>query len=83
VWLLHERAYYLLHMERGIYEYPQLRKVFTELVQKYDPYQIQIEEAATSIALKNDRALERHFLIKLQPIEQDRKGRIYMQQAML
>ena len=32
-------------------------------------------------ALKNDRDLQRRFLIKPQPIQQDRKGRIYVQQA--
>ncbi len=81
VWALLNGIYYLLHVERGIYEYPQLRKVFVDLVQKYDPYQIQIEETATGKALKTDRDLQRRSLIKLQPIEQDRKGRLYVQQA--
>jgi len=80
-WMRLKGKYYLLHMERGIYEYPELRKVFAELVQKYNPEQIQIEETAIGIALKDDPKLSRRSSIKLQPIEQDRKGRLYTQQA--
>ena len=47
VWMLRAGVYYLLHVERGIYEYPELRRTFIALVQKYDPYQILIEETAT------------------------------------
>jgi predicted phage terminase large subunit-like protein len=81
VWMLLGGVYYLLHVERGIYEYPELRSAFDALVQKYDPYQILIEETATGLALKNDRALEWRSEIKLQPIAQDRKGRLYVEQA--
>ena len=81
VWMLLGGVYYLLHMERRIYEYQELRRAFDALVKKYNPYQILIEETATGIALKNDRDLQPRFLIKLQPIEQDRKGRLYVQQA--
>ena len=81
VWMLLGGVYYLLHMERRIYEYPELRRVFDVLVKKYNPYRILIEESATGIALKNDRDLQPRFFIKLQPIEQDRKGQLYVQQA--
>lgn len=81
VWLLRARVYYLLHVERGIYEYPELQRTFIALVQKYNPYRIVIEETATGTALKNDRGLQPRSLIKLQPIVQDRKGRLYVQQA--
>jgi predicted phage terminase large subunit-like protein len=81
VWQLLDGMYYLLHMERGIYEYPELRRAFNALVQQYRPYQIWFEETATGVALKNDRELLSRSLIKIQPIEQDRKGRLYVQQA--
>jgi predicted phage terminase large subunit-like protein len=81
VWMLLGGIYYLLHVERGIYEYPELRSKFNALVEEYSPYQILIEETATGLALKNDRALQWRSRIKLQPIEQDRKGRVYVQQA--
>jgi predicted phage terminase large subunit-like protein len=81
-WMRLGGIYYLLDVERGIYEYPELRKVFIDLVQKHDPEQIQIEETEIGIALKDDRGLPRRSSIKLQPIEQDRKGRLYTQQIM-
>ena len=81
VWMLLGGVYYLLHMERGIYEYSELRKTFGELVTTYRPYQILIEETATGLALKNDRNLQSRHLIKIQSIEQDRKGRLSVQQA--
>ena len=33
VWQLLDRVHYLLHVERGIYEYPELRRTFIALVQ--------------------------------------------------
>jgi phage terminase large subunit-like protein len=51
------------------------------MVQKYDPEQIQIEETAIGTALNDDRDLPWRLSIKLQPIEQDRKGRLFTQQA--
>ncbi|MFX8961244.1 hypothetical protein ABTN21_19095, partial [Acinetobacter baumannii] len=81
IWMRLGDKYYLLHVERGIYEYPQLCKVFVELVQKYDPEQIQMEETAIAKALKRERGLPRRASIKLQPIEQDRRGRLYTQQS--
>ena len=58
-----------------------MRKTFGELVTTYRPYQILIEETATGLALKNDRNLQSRHLIKIQSIEQDRKGRLSVQQA--
>jgi predicted phage terminase large subunit-like protein len=81
VWQLLDGKYYLLHMERGIYNYPELRKTFSALVQQYRPYQVWFEETATGVALRDDREVPSRSLIKLQPIEQDRKGRLYVQQA--
>jgi predicted phage terminase large subunit-like protein len=81
VWQLLDGKYYLLQMERGIYDYPELRKIFVALVQQYRPYQVWFEETATGVALRNDREVPSRSSIKIQPIEQDRKGRLYVQQA--
>lgn len=81
VWQLIDRKYYLLHVERGIYDYPDLRRTFFTLWQNYRPYQIWIEETAIGLALKNDRDLQPRSIIKLQPIEQNRKNRLYVQQV--
>lgn len=82
IWLLHEGVYYLLHMERGIYEYSELRQKFIELREQYQPFKILIEETTTGKALKKDRKLPGSFLIKLVPIEDDRKGRVYVLDSM-
>jgi phage terminase large subunit-like protein len=56
IWMLLGGIYYLLHVERGIYEYPELRR-YSSISYKNNPYQIQIEETAIGKALKNDRDL--------------------------
>jgi predicted phage terminase large subunit-like protein len=82
VWLKQEKVYYLLHMERGIYEYSELRRTFAELSEKYKPQEILIEETTTGLALKKAHNFNWRWPIKLLPIEQDRKGRVYVQQSM-
>lgn len=80
IWQLIEGKYYLLHMERGIYAYSELQRILDELVKQYRPYQIWFEETTTGVALKNDRELQSRILIKTQPVEEDRKGRMYVMQ---
>jgi predicted phage terminase large subunit-like protein len=82
VWMLLEGVYYLLHMERGIYEYPDLGQKLVELIRQYKPFKIVIEETTTGKALRKDRSLPGAHLIKLAPIELDRKGRVYVLQSM-
>jgi len=81
VWMLLGKVYYLLHMERDTYDYPELRITLDALVKKYHPSQIFIEETAAGLVLKKDDNLQSRFLIALKPIEQDRKGRLYGQQG--
>lgn len=81
IWMLLNDVFYLLHMERGIYDYPELREKFDELIKIYRPYQALIEETATGLALKDDRNMEPGYSIKIHPIEQDREGRVRAQQA--
>ena len=76
-----QEVYYLLHMERDTYDYPELRITLDALVKKYHPSQIFIEETAAGLVLKKDDNLQSRFLIALKPIEQDRKGRLYGQQG--
>ncbi len=80
VWLLYEDVYYLLHMERGIYGFSELRTKYAELNQKYKPAEILFEETTTGIAIKRDDNNWR-YQIKLLPIELDRKGRVYVMQS--
>lgn len=82
VWSLIEGAYYLRHMERGIYGYSKLQQIFSELQKEYRPFKILIEETTTGKALKKDIKLSGSFLIRLVEIEPDRKGRVYVLQSM-
>jgi predicted phage terminase large subunit-like protein len=82
VWLLHDKVYYLLHVERGVYNYSQLQKKFAELSQKYKPMKILIEETVIGKSLKNDRNLQGRSLIKLVPIEPDRTSRVFVLHSM-
>ena len=82
VWMLLERHYYLLHMERGIYDYSELLQTFNRLSEQYKPFKISIEETTTGMSLKKERDLPGRYLIKLVPIEPDRKGRVYVLQSM-
>ena len=81
VWQLVERAHYLIHVERGIYEYSEVRSMIGMLLEQYNPYQIWLEETATGLALQQDRELRSRFRIKLVPVEQDRIGRLRVQDA--
>jgi predicted phage terminase large subunit-like protein len=80
VWLRYEGVYYLLHMERGIYGFSELRTKYAELNQKYRPREILFEETTTGIAIERDDNNWR-YRITLLPIEQDRKGRVYVMQS--
>jgi predicted phage terminase large subunit-like protein len=82
VWREVDRRYYLLHMERGIYDYSELVRKFNQLNQQYKPYKILIEETTTGMSLKKERDLPGRYLIKPVPIELDRKGRVYVLQEM-
>ena len=81
VWQLFNRVHYLLHVERGIYEYSDVRSIINRLLNQYNPYQIWLEETATGMALKEDREVRSRSRIKLVPIEQDRIGRLRVQDA--
>jgi predicted phage terminase large subunit-like protein len=82
VWLLLEGVYFLLHMERGVYNYSELTKIFTRLSERYKPFKIVIEETIIGKSLKNDRNLRERYRIKLSPIEADRRGRVYVLHSM-
>lgn len=80
VWLRYEGVYYLLHMERGVYGFSELRTKYADLNKTYKPAEILFEETTTGIAIKRDDNNWR-YKIKLLPIEQDRQGRVYVMQS--
>ena len=75
-WLLHEKVYYLLDMERGAFGYSDIQNVTNRMTKKHDPYKIYVEETTVGLALSKDHDVVEHYLIKPQPIHQDRKNRV-------
>src|SRR5215204_6294517 len=57
-WLFQDRRYYLLHVERGRYDYPELKKRAQALAQQYNPTELLIEDTGTGSALVQELRLE-------------------------
>ena len=80
-WLLHEKHYYLLDVTRGRYEYPRLRSTAIALAERFKPRAILIEDASTGIALAQELRQAGSFVVNPIPVERDKVGRLYVQQA--
>ena len=80
-WLLFDEHFYLLDCTRGRYEYPRLRDTAVALAERFNPNVILIEDASTGTALAQDMRQAKTFAVRLIPIEHDKIGRLYIQQA--
>jgi predicted phage terminase large subunit-like protein len=80
-WLLHEKHYYLLDVTRGRYEYPRLRSTAIALAERFKPRAILIEDASTGIALAQELRQAGGYVVNAIPVERDKVGRLYVQQA--
>lgn len=80
-WLVVNDLYYLLDLIRGRYEYPRLRDTAIALAQRYRPDKVLIEDASTGTALAQDLRPVLRQPVTLVPVERDKKGRLYVQQA--
>ena len=80
-WLLADNHYYLLDLTRGRYEYPRLKETAMALAEKFKPDSILVEDASTGIALAQELRRVVRFPIKPVPVERDKRGRLYVQQA--
>jgi len=81
-WLVIDRKeYYLLDVTRGRYEYPRLRDTAIALAERFKPNTILIEDASTGIALAQELRQAGTFVVKPIPVERDKVGRLYVQQA--
>jgi predicted phage terminase large subunit-like protein len=81
-WLVSDDHYYLLDLTRGRYDYPTLKATAIALAQKYRPHYVLIEDASTGTALAQE--LTRVYFggaVELVPIERDKIGRLYVNQA--
>lgn len=80
-WQVQDDHYYLLNMERGRYDFPQLRAKALALAERYEPTVIVIEDASAGIALAQElRSMGRHR-VKAIPVERDKATRLYVQAA--
>ena len=85
-WLVVDRRdFYLMDVNRGHYDYPTLKRTAIELVHKYNPEFVLIEDASTGTALGQElqELQKKHFRlsVKLVPIERDKIGRLFVHQA--
>jgi predicted phage terminase large subunit-like protein len=80
-WQLVDECYYLLDLTRGRYEYPRLRETAIALANRFKPDAILIEDASTGIALAQELRKAVTRPVKPIPVERDKTGRLYVQQA--
>jgi predicted phage terminase large subunit-like protein len=81
-WLVSDDHYYLLDLTRGRYDYPTLKATAIALAQKYHPHYVLIEDASTGTALARElTSVYFDGAVQLVPIERDKIGRLYVNQA--
>jgi predicted phage terminase large subunit-like protein len=80
-WLIHDKHFYLLDVTRGRYEYPRLRETAAALAERFKPSVIMVEEASTGIALAQELRQAGTYAVRPIPVEHDKIGRLYVQQA--
>lgn len=80
-WMVVDKRYYLMDVTRGRYEYPRLKQTVIALADRFKPDRILIEDASTGIALAQELKQLGSYPVKAVPIERDKIGRLYVQQA--
>jgi predicted phage terminase large subunit-like protein len=81
-WIVVDDHYYLIDLVRGRYDYPRLKAIAIELAKKYRPRHVLIEDASTGTALAQElKNIYFDGSVKLVPIERDKIGRVYVNQA--
>src|SRR6266536_761776 len=81
VWMLADGYFYLLDLIRGRYSYSQLRTITLALAKRYDPHKIMIEDTSTGTPLAQELREAGLYIVDSIPIERDKIGRLYVQQA--
>jgi predicted phage terminase large subunit-like protein len=81
-WMVMDDHYYLIDLIRDRFEYPGLKAAAISLAQRYRPQSILIEDASTGTALAQElKTIYFGGATTLVPIERDKIGRLYVNQA--
>lgn len=80
-WMLRSKHYYLMDVTRGRYEYPELRARALALAERFEPNVILVEDASTGTALAQELTAELSMRVSLVPVNHDKRGRLFVQQA--
>jgi predicted phage terminase large subunit-like protein len=81
-WMLVDNRYYLIDLVRGRYDYPHLKAMAITMAQKHKPQFVLIEDASTGTALAQEfKSINFGGAVRLVPIERDKIGRLYVNQA--
>jgi len=76
-----QERYYLIDLTRGRYDYPDLKRTAIMLAEQHQPNKILIEDASTGTALAQELQRLCAYPVTLVPVERDKVGRLYVQQA--
>ncbi len=77
VWYRKGNVDYLVDIVRGRFDYPTLRDTAVEIVKRYKPRIVLIEDASTGIALGADLRRSAICTVKLIPVAGDKIGRLF------
>ncbi len=81
VWLIKGEDYYLLHAERGRYNFPDLLRKAKELAERYKPSEVLVEDASTGIVLAQELQKILRATVTAVPVERDKISWLYLQQT--
>ncbi len=79
-WLIENKQFYLIAVDRGRYDYPDLRQRVIALAQRHKPNRILVEDAGTGTALVAELRRQGVTIIGIRP-EKDKVTRMSVQSA--
>ena len=80
IWLIKGKHYYLIHLERDRFDFPELLRKAKELADRYKPSHVLVEDASTGIVLAQELPKILRVPVKAVPVEGDKTTRLYKHQ---
>lgn len=80
IWLIKPPNYYLIHAERGHFDFPDLLKKAKELAGRYKPSEVLVEDASTGIVLAQELPKILQAPVRAVRVERDKVTRLYQHQ---